>query len=302
MNKVLIGTLFIASSFTCAASFADGFAQIPNAAISGYNNRHLTAVTVDDCKAACINETSFDCKSFDFYKSSNKCDLSIASAVDVGGLKYTYSGNPYDHYARVSLPPATPSFSEQVVERDVLGDNTNSGFTIDTDGYALEWLDFDAARDLSLSELDALLASGWRFATTPEIGELFSLVVASLTTYQSGNQYYCDDNTAPCEAGWNHVFATVYTNGSVGYYPPSYPNGLAQYFVYDNQPAGYTGAFSFSDTVWDGYASKNDTSYPTYQYYNSPYEFVKSQMNTYGENNNRFATLVRAITPNSCTQ
>jgi len=68
-----------------------------NAAISGYNNEHRVDVSVDQCKNACYANP--DCKSFDYYKQSHKCDLSYKSAADVGGLKTNYGGNPYDHYA-----------------------------------------------------------------------------------------------------------------------------------------------------------------------------------------------------------
>jgi hypothetical protein len=294
MKKYSMCVVLISGLMAGVSAFADIYVKIPNAAISGFNDKHITAVTVEDCKTACTNETSFYCKSFDFYKGLNKCDLSSASAVDAGALKTNYVGNPYDHYAR-----AIQTYTNKMVEKDIFGDNTRSGFSIDAENYSLEWLDFDASRRLTLAQLDSLLASGWRFATVAELNQLFSLVVQPLTTYQSGNQYYCDNRTAPCAAGWDHVFATAYTNGTVGYYPPAYPGGLAQYFVYENQAAGYSGEFSFSDTVWDGYATKNDMSYPTYQYYASSYEFVKSQMTVYGQNNNRFAALVRST--NSCS-
>ena len=46
---------------------------------------------------ACCAERAFDCRSFDFTKSSKRCDLSDATAsdADVGGLSY---GTNYDHY------------------------------------------------------------------------------------------------------------------------------------------------------------------------------------------------------------
>ncbi len=56
--------------------FLNGYSRTPNAAISGHNNKHLKNVRPEDCASACDNETSFDCKSFDYYKNSNECDLS----------------------------------------------------------------------------------------------------------------------------------------------------------------------------------------------------------------------------------
>jgi len=85
--------------FQCCASESSGsclYTHTPNAAISGYNNVHLSGVTVDQCKEACCENSS--CKSFDYYKTHNLCDLSYHSAADVGGLKTNYDGNPFDHY------------------------------------------------------------------------------------------------------------------------------------------------------------------------------------------------------------
>jgi hypothetical protein len=81
----------------------DDYKISPNAAISGYNHKHLLNVTPDDCKRACDTEKSFDCVSFDYYKYVQKCDLSSATAIEVGGLKRDYPDNPYDHYAKSTL-------------------------------------------------------------------------------------------------------------------------------------------------------------------------------------------------------
>ena len=103
-GKSLVASLLASSSlFIVMPASAAGFVKIPNSAISGYNNKHLTGVSVQQCSDACVTETSFSCKSFDYYKNQNACDLSAKSAEDVGGLKYTYSGNPYDHYAKTCL-------------------------------------------------------------------------------------------------------------------------------------------------------------------------------------------------------
>ena len=102
-GKSLVASLLASSSlFIVMPASAAGFVKIPNSAISGYNNKHLTGVSVQQCSNACVTETSFSCKSFDYYKNQNACDLSAKSAEDVGGLKYTYSGNPYDHYAKTT--------------------------------------------------------------------------------------------------------------------------------------------------------------------------------------------------------
>lgn len=79
------------------------FSRVANAAISGHNVEQLQNVQPKDCASAC-SETSRSswCKSFDYYKAQQKCDLSDKRASDVGGLKNNYSGNPYDHYFLVA--------------------------------------------------------------------------------------------------------------------------------------------------------------------------------------------------------
>jgi len=71
-----------------------------NAAIRGHNREQLTDVTVEDCRAQCCVRDW--CKSFDYFKNEQKCDLSDHTEHEVGGLKTDYSGNPYDHYSTVS--------------------------------------------------------------------------------------------------------------------------------------------------------------------------------------------------------
>lgn len=67
-----------------------------NAAISGHNREHLTSADVEDCKGTCQQRSW--CKSFDFYKYENKCDLSDVQEPKVV-LKTNYPGHPYDHYS-----------------------------------------------------------------------------------------------------------------------------------------------------------------------------------------------------------
>ena len=79
--------------------FLDAFKLHQNAAISGHNTISLENVSVDDCKLQCIKADW--CKSFDYHKNVNKCDLSNKNAAEVGGLKTNYVDNPYDHYERI---------------------------------------------------------------------------------------------------------------------------------------------------------------------------------------------------------
>ena len=80
--------------------FSDEFEVHQNATISGHNKVHLTNVDVDDCQRQCNKEDW--CKSFDYHKNDNKCDLSNKNATEIGGLKTNYEGHPYDYYERVT--------------------------------------------------------------------------------------------------------------------------------------------------------------------------------------------------------
>lgn len=81
------------------------FDKVPDAAIRYYNHKKLRNTTVENCMRECIRTTEFTCRSFDFYKRLDVCDLSAATADSVGGLKTDYELDPYDHYARKSYPP-----------------------------------------------------------------------------------------------------------------------------------------------------------------------------------------------------
>ena len=83
------------------------FTKTENAAISGHNNKTLKNMSVSDCETACKAESW--CKSFDYNKPSKYCLLSDDNAADVGGLKTTYSGNPYDYYEGSASPPPKPA-------------------------------------------------------------------------------------------------------------------------------------------------------------------------------------------------
>jgi len=79
------------------------FTRTPDAAISGHNTETLQAVTPADCATACTDASRAAwCKSFDYHKTPQRCDLSDKRASDVGGLKTDYAGNPYDHYALIA--------------------------------------------------------------------------------------------------------------------------------------------------------------------------------------------------------
>jgi len=67
-----------------------------NKVISGHNNKQLKNVSSDQCKAACIAETTFMCKSFDYNVASKWCDLSTSDKHNVG----LSAASGYEHWYR----------------------------------------------------------------------------------------------------------------------------------------------------------------------------------------------------------
>jgi hypothetical protein len=85
------------------------FTKYTSKALAGYNNRHLSGVTADQCKQRCLDETAFSCKSFDYFKSQNKCDLSVETKDTITWV----TDVNYDHYV-IDSPVHDGSSVEQV--------------------------------------------------------------------------------------------------------------------------------------------------------------------------------------------
>jgi len=124
----------------------NGYSRTPNAAISGYNNKHLSNVSPEDCARACDNERSFTCKSFDYYKNSNECDLSSKNASDVGGLSTNYP--PYDHYSKSGIQTKSNSGAFETSS----GDSIFSRWNKDACGYT-RWSQFKLNRSTVIGKL-----------------------------------------------------------------------------------------------------------------------------------------------------
>lgn len=130
MKRIIIAISFLVLVLSTAPTFAQylsSFLKTPNAAISGYNDRHLSNVSPAQCAQACLQEKSFNCQSFDYYKYEQACDLSSKKASDVGGLKTNYSGNPYDHYSLSagSLPSSHPATTSDSLDGQEVFTNWN---------------------------------------------------------------------------------------------------------------------------------------------------------------------------------
>ncbi|MGH1418693.1 MAG: PAN/Apple domain-containing protein [Hyphomicrobiaceae bacterium] len=114
-----------------------------NAALEGHDRKRLYDRSVEECLLACSNETEFVCKSVDYYKTRNSCNLSDTTASQVGGLKRDYANNPFDYYKRVmnvrtsppqrrersqrSERPERPTLSRRVAEMNCEGGSIRGG-------------------------------------------------------------------------------------------------------------------------------------------------------------------------------
>ncbi len=122
MTGVVAGSVWLFGFEMPQRTLHAQFVKTPDAAIRYYNHKKMRDTTVEKCMRACLETTEFTCRSFDFYKRMNVCDLSAATADSAGGLKTDYELDPYDHYARKSYPPGpielgrddtlTPQFPE----------------------------------------------------------------------------------------------------------------------------------------------------------------------------------------------
>jgi len=110
---------------------------IRNAAIPGNNTKSINGSRAT-CKKACDGYGW--CKSFDFHKGKNKCDLSNKNAR-TASLKRNYPGNPYDHYSKSEARRDKPTVKPQIINgRNVSIVNYNGGtFTQGSNGKWLEY-------------------------------------------------------------------------------------------------------------------------------------------------------------------
>ncbi len=76
----------------------EGFTLDPNAAIRHHNTRKLVKRTLSQCLAACRAEREFVCRSVDYDRYRNRCDLSDKSAAQTGLTRRYW---PHDHFERV---------------------------------------------------------------------------------------------------------------------------------------------------------------------------------------------------------
>ncbi|XP_070544790.1 plasminogen-like isoform X2 [Ptychodera flava] len=126
------------SDETDCTSPLEDFRLIPDKALL-QNEAGYHELTPEQCAKKCIEEMSFICRSFDYNKVTRDCDLSSKNRAQTGGLE-TVSGDPYDHYERISQTascedlaggPYHPCPSGRCILQDWLcdGDNDCGDFT-----------------------------------------------------------------------------------------------------------------------------------------------------------------------------
>jgi len=194
----------------CAKSSGScSWQHIANAAISGFNDLHLSSVTADQCKEACCANSQ--CKSFDYHKNTNKCDLSFSSAAEAGGLKTDYSGNPYDHYELVRC-------NQDKIERNV-----------DYLGFDIRFIDqVEDAESCGKLCAQTPLCKTWTYIKAPthahfkrcHLKSSDSITATTDTCCDSGLQeaWHCSDRGIDFECGVNSVLKEVraVTSGCTG--------------------------------------------------------------------------------------
>jgi hypothetical protein len=99
--------------------------------LSGNNDKKIKTSYIEECKKACVEETSFLCKSFDFYKRGKYCNLSKKAPGDKGVS--TGRSSDYTLYQRIKFAAPKTAFKKYDKGRAISGWNTKriTGGTIE---------------------------------------------------------------------------------------------------------------------------------------------------------------------------
>lgn len=76
-----------------------------NAYIPGYNEDVGFSLSIEECQTRCMHETSFKCRSFDYWKNRRQCYLSSTSATGLG-IKLRHDSRMV-HYMLTECPSTT---------------------------------------------------------------------------------------------------------------------------------------------------------------------------------------------------
>jgi len=87
----------------------------------------------------------------------------------------------------------------ELIDVDINNDGNFSGFSLDQDGYQLEWLDFGINNDQSYNHVVAGLQDGWRVASESEVTFLWARLFLN-TADDSETQGYGENGFAAATA------------------------------------------------------------------------------------------------------
>ena len=137
------------ASGASVSGVSGGFGFVPNAGIPGYNQETHDNVSLDQCLALC-QERDW-CKSADYEREARRCFLQPVAEEDVGALKTTYDGHPYDHYyhkARLGIRQAAAAKPENQGMRWVNASNPSHYLERKTTAQGVRWIEHDGGKAL----------------------------------------------------------------------------------------------------------------------------------------------------------
>ena len=81
------------------ATYGRTFQTAPRRVIREYNDRVVNSTSLADCASTCVDETSFTCRSFDYFPDWRQCFLSRHVKSDVDDAAWEYNDAGY-HFQR----------------------------------------------------------------------------------------------------------------------------------------------------------------------------------------------------------
>lgn len=109
-----------------------------------------------------------------------------------------------------------------IIEADIYNDGSNKGFSLDVNGYDLEWMDFGITNGVSfdyiLNHLETEY-SGWRIATRDDVDFLYQELTKDFTNVNKstslswGTSIWVNNDSANLGSPWESIFSVIGLNG-----------------------------------------------------------------------------------------
>ena len=192
--QVFLG-FFFTSSVLIITDAACTFTYYSDACIAYNDDETLASVSVEDCKVACCSREW--CNSFDYYKNSNRCDLSAAAAWSHSLLMDMAD---YDHYSLACDASTVPLNGD-------IGDCTSSlasGSTCQptcNPGYTVSGTSSCSAGTLTAATCSANPCDASTAPTNGGVGDCTSSLASGSTCQPTCNSGYTVSGTSSCNAG-----------------------------------------------------------------------------------------------------